>query len=288
MNPSEPGPREPEAPAWFDRRLNQTVMSLLAFVLAVHIFEHFAVILQQLLVAVFIAYLLLPVRHWLGRYRVPTLVAYSLIAAGLFGMTLGLAAFIRVSLQDLQQKLPDYRENLVGLLRDAAARVPGTEPEDVERFVRQGVLGVRDETAWVRAAVGSVFDFTTQSLVVLVYLLFILAEQASIRRRLDEAFEPGHAVHVRRAIQTVNEAIAQYIWVKTFVSVLTGLLSGVALYLFGVDYPVLWGVLTFLLNYIPYLGALVAMVLPLLLSLVQFESVPYTFAILAVLTVIQN
>jgi predicted PurR-regulated permease PerM len=58
--------------------------------------------------------------------------------------------------------------------------------------------------------------------------------------------------------------------VKTWVSLLTGVLAGVALLIIGVDYPLLWGLLAFLLNYIPTLGSIIAGAPPTLLALVQF------------------
>ena len=60
------------------------------------------------------------------------------------------------------------------------------------------------------------------------------------------------------------------------------------LFAFGVDYAVVWGLIAFLFNYIPYLGSFVATVLPVLLSLVQFENQGLTLAILVLLLVMQN
>ena len=71
-------------------------------------------------------------------------------------------------------------------------------------------------------------------------------------------------------VESINQAISEYIAVKTFVSALAGIFSYVVLALFGVDFAATWGILIFLLNYIPYLGSLVAVSLPIILSFVQF------------------
>ncbi len=89
-------------------------------------------------------------------------------------------------------------------------------------------------------------------------------------------------------VSRINASITQYLAVKTFVSLLTGFLTALVLLAFGVDYAILWGILTYLANYIPYLGSMVAVALPVLLSLVQFASLWPALAILAILTAINN
>jgi len=67
-------------------------------------------------------------------------------------------------------------------------------------------------------------------------------------------------------VETINRAVHDYIALKTFVSVLQGLLSFAVLAVFGVEFAVMWGVLIFLFNFIPYIGSLVAVSLPIVLS----------------------
>jgi predicted PurR-regulated permease PerM len=69
---------------------------------------------------------------------------------------------------------------------------------------------------------------------------------------------------------------------------LIGFISAVILWAFGVDFFIVWGAITFVLNFIPNIGSLVATILPVLMSLVQYESFGYTIAIVAVLTIAQN
>lgn len=269
-----------------DRRLNQVVMVLVAFGVIIYLLQVFSVVLQQLLIAGFIAYLLVPIHHWLKRHRIPTVLAIVVIVAGIIAVTLGLTAAIRLSLEDLYSKMPQYERNFREVMGYGSQEL--AERNWFERAVRTGVLGLEANVREVRDAAGSVVSFTGHVFIVFVYLLFILAEQANVPRRIERAFDPPRAQEIRTAIQEINLSIGQYILVKTLVSILTGALSGIALYLFNVDYALLWGVITFLVNFIPYLGALVAMALPALLSLVQFQDPAYTLWIIVVLSVIQN
>src|SRR5262249_479792 len=121
-----------------------------------------------------------------------------------------------------------------------------------------------------------------------VYLIFMLAEQAGAGRRIARAFSPERAAYVMNVVRQINDSIAQYIFVKTLMSLLSGVLTTAVLYPLQVDYPVPSGVLAFLLNSIPCLGSFVATVLPVLLALVQFQDIGHAFLVLAALVVVQN
>ena len=128
-------------------------------------------------------------------------------------------------------------------------------------------------------------SFLSQFFVVVIYVLFILAERAGVRQRAVHAFRPEQVRHLGELVDRVNASITQYLVVKTLMSLLGGLVAWIVLVAFGVDYAGLWGLIAFLFNYIPYLGCVVATVLPLLLSLVQFED-PLRYLVILVLLVL--
>jgi AI-2 transport protein TqsA len=110
------------------------------------------------------------------------------------------------------------------------------------------------------------FGFATTALVVVFYLIFLLAEVAGIRRRLVNAFGAVQAQRILQVANSINTAISHYIMVKTFVSLLVAVLSTGILLAFDVRYAIIWGILTFFANYIPYVGSLVAVILPVLMT----------------------
>jgi predicted PurR-regulated permease PerM len=73
-------------------------------------------------------------------------------------------------------------------------------------------------------------------------------------------------------LKEVNSAVRTYVVVKTQMSLLTGLISYFILIAFGIDFPILWAFLIFMFNYIPYLGSLIATLLPAIFSIFQFQS----------------
>jgi predicted PurR-regulated permease PerM len=105
-----------------------------------------------------------------------------------------------------------------------------------------------------------------------VYVVFLLFEQQSFERKLDRLFEdPRHALQTRRILEQIEGRIETYLRIKTLISLLTGAVTYVVLTAFSIDYAGFWAVWTFLLNYIPNIGSTVAVILPTLASLGQYN-----------------
>ncbi|MCA9698601.1 MAG: AI-2E family transporter [Myxococcales bacterium] len=114
------------------------------------------------------------------------------------------------------------------------------------------------------AGIGSVLSDTA---FVLLTTAFIMAEAAGLPRKLEVAL--GRAGSMDRFDGIIND-IQEYLSIKTKISLVTGGLAWILCLAVGVDYPVLWGVVAFFLNYIPTLGSIIAAVPPVLLGFVQF------------------
>jgi predicted PurR-regulated permease PerM len=102
-----------------------------------------------------------------------------------------------------------------------------------------------------------------------VYLVFLIVEKETFPDRICQAFGEQQGRYVLDVVASINQAIAHYISVKTLVSLLAAVASLCVLLAFDVDFAITWALLIFLLNFIPYLGSLVATALPILLCMVQ-------------------
>jgi predicted PurR-regulated permease PerM len=276
----------PVAP--FTHRLQVMALGLLTFVLIIHLMTHFATILQQLCIAALLGYLIVPLHRWLGRHGLSPLFSGIVLLAGFVGAVYGLGLMIYQSFEDLGSNLAEYQKNLKRMIGDVVEVIPGLDVETVERMIAGDAHTAADHARRLRSTVGSFLDFASNVVIVLVYLGFLLVEQASFTRRIRWAFGPARSRPILVVVGRINASITRYLAVMTFLSLLTGLLTTVVLWLFGVAYAVLWGVVTFLANYIPYVGSMVAVALPVLLCLVQFGSLWPAIGLLVVLTVINN
>jgi AI-2 transport protein TqsA len=122
-------------------------------------------------------------------------------------------------------------------------------------------------------------DLLANAYAVFAYLGFIallvvlgLPEVPSFRAKIRKRFEEGARREVMDAVDEIAGKIRQYLAVTTVTSLLTGVATGLWALLIGLDLALVWGVLNFLLNYIPVVGNLVGIVPPSLYALIQFQS----------------
>ena len=124
-----------------------------------------------------------------------------------------------------------------------------------------------------------------KSLLVIVYVLFLLLEQTRFDSKISALFpDAARRKEVRSLISRTQEDIQTYVWIKTLASITTGVSSYVVLLLVGVDFPEFWAFLIFMLNYIPTIGSIIATLFPAVLTLVQFEAPlqPFLIVLLSV------
>ena len=132
----------------------------------------------------------------------------------------------------------------------------------------QGWNSVR---ASMRILVSNGASLLAEAFVVGVYLVFLLLEVRRFPRRIRAGFEPEQAESVLCVLARINAATTSYLRAKTLASLATAIPTAIVLWAFGVRYPVMWGVLIFLGNFIPYVGSLVALAFPLLLAFLDLQ-----------------
>lgn len=223
-------------------------------------------ILVPFLLACFIAIICAPSLFWLRNRGLPTGLALFavIIGIGIFGLLVSL--LVGSSLTDFTREMPLYQTRLeektgqlIGILGALGMDVPDREltalidPGATMRF-----------TAKIFSALGNMLSNT---FLILLTVIFILLEAAGFRGKVLRAFRrPESSLEqFDLFLQSVN----RYMVIKTWVSLATGGLIALWLAILGVDYPLLWGLLAFLLNYVPNIGSIIAAVPAVLLALIQ-------------------
>jgi AI-2 transport protein TqsA len=134
--------------------------------------------------------------------------------------------------------------------------------------------------------VNAASSFLAEAFVVAFYLIFLLMEAGRLPKRVREGFSTGQAERLLGVVESVNAGISSYLRAKTLASLITALPVVVVLAAFGVSFPVMWGVLAFVGNFIPYVGTLAALVFPVLLAFLELDTMwqPITVLILLLLS----
>lgn len=171
-------------------------------------------------------------------------------------------------------------------IADVKAAAPGYKADLDEWLVRiYGVLGIEDLPTFsqlvqevdigpiVTNFAGALTGILGNLALIIVYVGFLLFEQKTFSGKLTGMFPDSEKrQEVRTVIDNIQSQIQTYIWIKTLVSAVTGLVGFVVLSIVGVDFASFWAFGIFLLNYIPVIGSVIATLFPALLTLIQFDT----------------
>jgi AI-2 transport protein TqsA len=135
----------------------------------------------------------------------------------------------------------------------------------------------------ILSTLGPFISFMTELLFVFIFMIFILAGRGRMEKKMARAFSPEQASTVARELRKIDNQIQRYLAVKTLVSLVTGLLMLLVLIAFRMPFAVVFGVLAFLLNYIPNLGSVIATALPVLLAVFYFGTLGPAIGILVLM-----
>jgi AI-2 transport protein TqsA len=233
-----------------------------------YLLKELAPVLRPLLVAVFLAYIILPVQAGLAR-RTSKIAGFVLLGLFVAGACTLLAFLAARSATNLVEDLPRYTERVTsvsGHFRELTDRWPW-----LRDLTGDTGNGADAGAGWVRDFAGSAADVLTQSLIVGIYLMFVLLGAAHLPGRIQSGFEPARAEQLLTVLARINVAIASYLRVKVLASLILAVPATIILWSFGVKSALFWGALTFMLNFVPYLGSAIAWTGPTALAFLDLE-----------------
>lgn len=245
---------------------------LRAFIAAILVFGAMKVtrpVTLPLAFAIFLIVLAWPIQIRLEN-RLPSWLAF-IITFMVFLLILGLfVGAMAVSANMIANKAPQYIDRLelnISILKSWAEgnglSFSGRNDIDqvitrVLNFIGKGFQGLY-----------SLFSFLA---LVLLILLFGLLEVRNFRSKLELHFSKDFCEKVVNSFNTIAEQYQRYIFVKTAISGVTGILVGLLTWVIGMDLAFIWGLLAFFLNYIPSLGSIISTVIITLFAMLQFQT----------------
>ncbi len=237
-------------------------------------------ILLPFALALFLAVMSLPITFWLQRHVPPwlSIVITMLVTVTLFGVLILLTV---QSFSELEPRLDGYRTSLAQLGEGAVEWVRRNEllgSPAVDRYLTLDVIEAGAVFDFLGGAVRQAGSFLSSTFLILLMMVFMLSEATVFPYKL-RAILGRKAGSGRRMTKIIRE-VQIYLGIKTAMSLVTGLLIGTWAWLLGLDFPVLLGLIGFVLNYVPTIGSILAVIPALLLSLIQFGSFGHSVLVL--------
>jgi predicted PurR-regulated permease PerM len=216
-------------------------------------------------------------------WRPPVWLCYVAALMTIFGGLTIMVELIMDNVARVSLAAPDYEANLRQVLRAMYDMIGMKTAPSFTQIVEQISIG-----SVVTTVAGTLGGVAGSAGIVIVYVVFMLIEQGSFDRKLHALLpDPDRATRLRRLLGRIASQIQGYLWVKTLMSLLTGTVSFAILWTVGVDFAEFWALIIFLLNFIPTIGALLGVIFPALLALVQFETIFPFLVVTSALTATQ-
>jgi len=224
-----------------------------------------APILNPIFFAVVLALLFGPLYSWLRRRGLPTPFALVIMLVFVGAIFLGLFYTLGASIGRFTERLGFYASRLDGRLDDLDALIGrlGLSEVDLKEVVKPGALA--DALGVVLSGIA---DFLSDLFLILAIMLFLLAEGGAMMDRLRASVPEDNPRVANLAVFGQN--VVRQFGLRAVVNLVTGAGVTVLLLVLGVDFPLLWGILTFFLSFVPYIGLFIALTPAVVLALAEF------------------
>ena len=224
-----------------------------------------APILNPIFFAVVLTLLFSPIYSWLLRRGLPAPLALLGMLVLLTVLFLGLIFILGGSISRFTERVGFYTTQLNGQVDslDALIERLGLSNVDVRDVVKPKAL-----TEALGAILSGIAGFLSDFFLILVIMLFLLAEGPAMMNRLRASASSDNPQVAR--LTTVGRSVVRQFGLRAIVNLVTGAGVTVLLFLLGVDFPLLWGILTFFLSFVPYIGLVLAVTPAVVLALAEF------------------
>lgn len=295
-------------------------ISVIGIVLISIVLKELQHIFIPFVIAYFLFFIFEPLNSFLEKKKFPSFILTLLDIIIVVSIVWGFSRIIIDAFSQFGNELPIFESKLNSIISSSAVTLGITDPMLTE-FKLTEVLQTLDYGGLASGFFSSTISIFSSVFFVLFFFIFISSGHGKIyeaikRRYVEknikasvkglkknsiaeegelktndvniEEVKNDRSVKIEKTFKDIIEQVQRYIVTKFLISLTTGVFVGFTLWLFDVRFFVLWGFITFILNFIPNIGSVIAVVLPTLMALVQYESFGYAILVMIVIAVIQN
>jgi predicted PurR-regulated permease PerM len=246
-------------------------------------------VMLPLIVAVIIAVIFEPFHRWLQTKRVPGFASIIIIIIIILIISNITSLFVFTSFTSFKEAIPRYQEKFTVMYASFAAWL-----ESSEIFKAYFAKSINLSSLVTGERVGSIMEGILSGVLglfgnyvlIMIYVVFLLTEIGSVRDRVRLAFSKENSTRISLIIENIFTDIKKYLVGKTLINLTHAVLVYIILLLFGADFAIVWGFLTFFMAFIPNIGPFFATILPFAAVLIQFDSTGSAIVLLILLVVV--
>ena len=262
---------------------SRIVITLAALIIIVAGLKASASLIVPFLLSAFIAVVFSPIMDFFRKKKLPVMLALLLIIFIVLFVLFAFGGLVATSVKSFSENIPLYEGKLNSLIASTVHSLKNYG-FDLSETKLSEMLDSAAIMTFASGLLSGLGNALTNSLIVLFTVIFMLLEATSIPEKIRMITKENK--HKPFALESFTNSVKNYVWIKTIISFATGLIVTIGLLLFGVDYPILWGTLAFLLNYIPTIGSFIAALPAILLTIIQIG--PVTSLFVALMYIVLN
>jgi len=239
-----------------------------------YILKELQSILLPFFIAVIISFLFEPYYEWLKKKRIPVAISLVIVIITILIIANITSVFVITSINAFTNEIPKYTEKSKHIIE--AITLSFNNWGFFNQYLKDSldlskVLNGEAIAAFITGFFSSIVSLFGNFILILIYVIFLLSEFGSIRKRILKAFSSERSRQIADTLTDIFKDVKKYVVGKTLINLSYGTLVTVILWIFGVDFFIVWGFLAFLMAYIPTIGSLISTVLPFSTALIQFD-----------------
>ena len=266
------------------RRTTNILLLIIVIPLVFYLLKILSFIFIPLIFSMFIALLFLPLMRWLGKKKVPkavSIIIVVLIIAG--GMKIGVE-LVQISSREILNSETDFfvkAEEKFDLLLLTAQETFGFQIEDKKSVLKEFI-----HTENISVTIEFIRKTITMILMTAFFVVLWLAESINIQKVLNTIVLKQKHTSVKTFVKIEKDLIT-FIKVKFLVSAATGICTGLACYIFGVSFPIFWGLFAFLINFVQMVGSIITVLMLSIFAFIELDPTSTLFFFVMAITSVQ-
>jgi len=233
-------------------------------------------IFKPLLIALFFSFIFEPMVKFQTKIKIPKFFAFLISLIVVFVVFYLIGLIIYASVASFSEEFSKYQVKFINLYKDILGTLE-VPHERVQTYIQQmnwaDVWKNLSVSSFLTATAGSFISFLTNLFLVLLFTIYIVLGKEHFINKVKKAFTGERADKISTIIQNIDIGMQKYLVNKTLISLGTGIIAAIILLLFDVDFAFVWGLFTFLLNFIPNIGSTIATIPPILVCFFQYGTI---------------
>jgi len=254
-----------------------------------YILKELQSILLPLFVALIISFLFEPLYEWLKKKRFPSWAAILAVVIVILIISNIASVFVYTSINSFTVGIPKYIQKIEGLGSNFTVfmNTLGISNDKIKETLDFSKFLSGEKIAGALSAIISgIAGIFTNYILILIYIIFLLSEFSSIKRRILAAFTHGGARTIADTLSDIFIDLRKYIVGKTLINFSHAFILTVIFLIFGLDFAIVWGLFFFFLTWLPQIGAFIATVFPVLIAFAQYDNILTPIALMIIMIVL--